>query len=247
MSNDNRHDNPPTAPASEKQRLDEAYVVQPQKYTLPTDQLTERTKKTHQAYFEQVAERLNTTTFKLQGADREGANADSSTYRTLKRDEADGINRVFLHGLYFDNISDLRSQITSDMLCFNRLQRDWGTFDRWQEDFIATCKSSRNGWAVTAYCYLINRYINIVVDEESSGVPFGCIPLIVMDMHEHAYFHDYLMDKQLYVNAMMLELDWQTINARFEKAERVGDILQPRTHRSAAGASPQGGFRGGVL
>jgi superoxide dismutase, Fe-Mn family len=221
---------------NKKTKLQEAYVGVPQQYSLPTEQLTQRTKKTHQAIYERAVEQMNSISFKLEGADRHDANPTNSVYRSLKRDESAAINRSFLHALYFDNISDLRSQITTDMISFHRLSRDWGSFDRWQEDFIATCLSSRNGWGVTAFCYLLNRYINIVVDEESDGVPFGCIPVIVMDMHEHAYFHDYLGDSRLYVNAMMLEFDWEVINARIERTERVSGIMQPKVEPTSLAA-----------
>lgn len=210
-------------------RLNEAYVGTPQSYALPTEQLTQRTKKTHQAIYEQAVETMNSVSFRLEGADRHDANSANSVFRSLKRDESSAINSAFLHSLYFDNISDERSQITTDMISYTKLARDWGTFDSWQEDFVATCMSSRNGWGVTVYNSLLGRYINVVVDEDSNGVPFGSIPVIVMDMHEHAFFHDYLGNKQLYVNAMMLEFDWEVINARFERAERVGNILQPKT------------------
>ena len=216
-----------------KKIIQEAYVGVAQSYALPTEQLTQRTKKTHQAIYERAVEQMNSVSFKLEGADRHDANASNSVYRSLKRDEASAINRAFLHALYFDNISDLRSQITTDMIAYHRLSRDWGSFDRWQEDFIATCLSSRNGWGVTAYCYLLNRYINIVVDEESNGIPFGSMPVIVMDMHEHAYFHDYLGDARLYVNAMMLEFDWEVISARIERTERVAGVMQPKVEPSS--------------
>lgn len=217
--------------------LNEAYVGQAQQYFLPTERLTDRTKTTHQAIYEASVERMNTIAFKLEGADREAANSEDSVYRDLKRNEAAAINRSFLHALYFDNISDTRSRISPAMTSFNRLQRDWGSFDRWQMDFIATCVSSRNGWGVTAYNYFLNRYMNVVIDDDADGVPFGCIPIIVMDMHEHAYFHTYLGDKELYVAAMMKELDWEIINARMERADRVANILQPKVSPHAAATS----------
>jgi Fe-Mn family superoxide dismutase len=222
-----------------KGRVTEAYIGVAQQYALPTEQLTQRTKQTHQAIYERAIEAMNTTSFRLEGVDRSDANQEGSQYRSLKVDEAAGINRAFLHALYFDNISDLRSQITTDMLSYSRLSRDWGSFDRWQEDFIAACLSSRNGWAVTAFCYLLNRYINIVVDGEANNVPFGCVPVVVLDMHEHAYFHDYLGDARLYTAAMMREFDWEVINARMERTERISQILQPRSPiASATGDTP---------
>lgn len=213
---------------SDEKLLKESYIAKPQKYTLPTDQLTDRTKKTHQAIYESAVENMNNISFKLEGAERAASNSKSSLYRHLKVDESSAINDSFLHALYFDNISDLKSQITTNMLCYSKLSKDFGSFDRWQEDFIATCMASRNGWGVTVFNYFINRYINVVVDEEAVNVPFGSIPVIVMDMHEHAYVHDYLGDKKTYIAAMMLEFDWDVINSRFERAEKVSIVLQPR-------------------
>jgi len=215
----------------QKKPLNEGYIGIADDIKLPTDMFSERTKKTHKAIYERSIDFMNTVSFKLEGADRSDSNSENSVFRDLKKSESSLINSSFLHALFFHNISDQNSSITTSMLAFRRLNETWGTFDRWQEDFIATCSASRNGWAVTAYCYLINRYINIVVDDDANGVPFGCIPLIVMDMHEHAYFHDYLADKQLYIKAMMLEFDWEIINQRFEKANRVADILQPKSAR----------------
>lgn len=216
------------ASSAGRKSLNEAYVGTPQNYALPTEQLTQRTKKTHQAIYEQSVETMNSISLRLEGADRHDANSRSSVYRTLKRDESSAINAAFLHALFFDNISDVRSQITTDMVSYVKLARDWGTFDRWQEDFRAACLSSRNGWCVTVYNTFLNRYLNVVVDEEADGVPFGCVPIIVMDMHEHAFFHDYLANKELYVTAMMLEFDWEVINARFERAERIANIVNPK-------------------
>jgi Fe-Mn family superoxide dismutase len=210
-----------------KKQLNEAYIGIAQPYSLPTDLLTQRTKTTHQSIYERAVETMNTVSFKLEGADRFDSNADNSMFRSLKRDEASALNRAFLHALYFDNISDMQSELTRNSLAYTLLERDYGTFDRWQQDFIAACLAAKNGWAVTCYNYFVNRFINVVVDEDSDGVPFGCIPVIVMDMHEHAYFHDYLGDKLLYVGNMLKELDWIVVNERFEKAHRISKILQP--------------------
>ena len=88
-----------------------------------------------------------------------------------------------------------------DSLAFMRLERDFGTFDEWQKDFIACCMSSRNGWAITVYNAFLNRYVNIVVDLHSLNVPINCYTIIVMDMWEHSYYRDYLNDKKTYIYA----------------------------------------------
>ena len=81
--------------------------------------------------------------------------------------------------------------------------------------------SSRNGWVVTCYNTFLKRYINVVVDLHSSNVPFGCHPVIVVDCWEHTYYRDFLKDRKSYVFAMMKEFNWDKIEERFEKTERI--------------------------
>jgi Fe-Mn family superoxide dismutase len=108
-----------------------------------------------------------------------------------------------------------------DSLAYMRLERDFGSFDAWQRDFIACALSARNGWAVTVYNVFLKRYMNVVVDLHSIGIPFSSIPIIVIDCWEHTYYRDYLKDRRSYVFAMMKELKWDTIEERVRKAERM--------------------------
>ena len=82
-------------------------------------------------------ESLNQISAKLDAADRANVDPNSSEFRSLKVDESYNINAAFLHGMFFENISDLQSQLQMDTLAFMRLERDFGSFDAWQKDFIA--------------------------------------------------------------------------------------------------------------
>lgn len=207
-------------------KLNEAYVTKAKKYDLPTDLLSEKTKSAHQELLAGYVTALNDTSAKLDSADRELANPNNSEFRDLKLNEVHNINAAFLHALYFENIADQRSVITMDSLVFMRLERDFGSFDDWQKDFIACALSSRNGWAVTVYNTFLNRYINVVVDLHSLNIPFASYPVIVLDCWEHSYYRDYLNDRKSYVYAMMKELKWKTINKRFENAEKIYKVLK---------------------
>ena len=141
-------------------------------------------------------------------------------------DETYNFNAVKLHELYFSNISDVDSEIRVDSIPYMKLSRDWGTFEAWQEDFMAACMASRNGWALTVYEPYRSVFMNITVDSHDKDIPLGCVPVIVMDMWEHAYFKDYGIDKKAYLFAMMKELNWDVIEARMSICERSNlDIL----------------------
>ena len=139
--------------------------------------------------------------------------------------EAYNLNASFLHGMFFENISDLQSQLQMDTLAYMRLERDFGSFDAWQKDFIACAMSSRNGWVLTVYNMHLNRYINVVVDLHSQNVPIASYPVVVLDCWEHSYYRDYLRDRKTYVHAMMKELDWEIIEARFKKADKIAKVM----------------------
>lgn len=205
----------------EKKLVTEAYVVSAQKFDLATEKLSEENKAAHQELMEGYAKALNEVSAALDTADRDSANPNNSAFRSLKFDETHNLNAVFLHGLFFENISDLRSTLSMDSLAYMRLERDFGSFDAWQRDFIACALSSRNGWAVTVYSVFLKRYMNVVVDLHSGGIPFSSIPVIVLDCWEHSYYRDYMKDRRAYTFAMMKELKWSTIEERIRKVERM--------------------------
>jgi Fe-Mn family superoxide dismutase len=210
----------------EEKNLNEAYVVTARKYDLSTEKLSEENKQAHEDLMDGYAKSLNEISAKLETVDRDNIGPNSSTFRSLKLDEAYNLNAVFLHGMFFENISDVRSQISMDSLSYMRFERDWGSFEAWQRDFIACAMSARNGWVVTVYNFMLRRYINVVVDLHSTGVPFSSIPVVVLDCWEHSYYRDYLKDRKSYVFSMMKELRWEKIEERIRKVERMAEALK---------------------
>lgn len=205
--------------------ISEAYVTQAGKFDLKTELLSQKTKKAHQELLEGYVKELNTISSKLDGVDKSAANLNNSQFRSLKIDETYNLNAAFLHGLYFQNISDLSSQVTVDSLTYMKLSRDFGTFDRWQEDFIACGLSARNGWVVTMYSTQLRRYINTVIDLHSQNVMIGMQPIIVVDCWEHSYYRDYLKDRKTYLYGMMKELNWSVIEERVKVSEKIHKAL----------------------
>jgi Fe-Mn family superoxide dismutase len=215
----------PSREEKAERKLNEAYVTQAKKFDLKTELLSNKNKRAHLELMERYIETLNQVSAQLDAVDRGDINANSSEFRSLKQDETYNLNAAFLHGMYFENISDLQSQLTMDTLTFMRIERDFGSFDDWQKDFIACAMSCRNGWALTVYNSHLNRFINVAVDLHSHNVPVSSFPVIVLDMWEHSYYRDYLRDKRTYIHAMMKELDWQVIEERVKKADKIAKVM----------------------
>ena len=63
--------------------------------------------------------------------------------------------------------------------------------------------------------------MNFVIDSHNINVPMGVVPVIVMDVWQHAYYKDYLKDVEQYTINMMKELNWKVIEKRFDRADRM--------------------------
>jgi len=208
------------------ERLDEAYVAEPKVFKQVSEFSTQKTKDAHESLYKGYVETLNRISAEMDTADRNAADSKHSQYRSLKLDEVYNLNATWLHELYFANAFDPHSEITMDSLSYMRLERDWGTFEDWQRDFMACALSAGSGWAVCGYHTFLQRYVNTVVSHHSGDVMLGLYPVIVVDMWEHAYFRDYLTDKKSHLIARMREFNWSVIEDRFKKAESMAQVLK---------------------
>lgn len=206
--------------------LNESIVAQPKQFRLKTDLLSDANKENHIELYDQYVKDFNRISIELDSVDRRNSSSNGSLYRSLKIDETYNLNAIYLHELYFNNISDLHSNIPMDSLAYMRLSRDFGTFDAWQKDFIACCMASRCGWAITYYNMFTQTYMNCPIDLHSINVPVGAYPVIVMDVWQHAYYRDYLKDVKSYVFGMMKQLSWGTIEKRIEKSEELSKVIK---------------------
>ena len=206
--------------------MSEAIIDQPKKFKLSTELLSNANKENHIELYDQYIKDFDSISILLDTAIRESSNSNGSEFRSLKIDETYNLNASYLHELYFNNISDLHSNIAMDSLVYMRLARDFGTFDAWQQDFISCCLASRCGWAVTYFNTYTQTYMNCVIDLHSINVPIGAYPVIVMDVWQHAYYRDYLKDVKSYVFGMMKQLNWGVINDRVVKAEEISKVIK---------------------
>jgi len=210
----------------DKENLKESLVIQAKPFSVPTESLSGENIRNHYALYEQYIVDFNKVSAQLDTADRQDASSNHSALRCLKIDEVYNLNAAYLHELYFANIGDLQSEITMDSLSFMRLERDFGGFDAWQMDFIACAQASRCGWVVTGYNVYTQTYMNYVIDLHSVQVPIGVIPVIVVDVWQHAYYKDYLRDVKAYTVNMMKELNWNVIDTRFDRTEKAAQALR---------------------
>lgn len=126
-------------------------------------------------------------------------------------------NSVVLHELYFDTMTSKKSDPDKDT--HSTLKKRFGSVDRWMEDF-QTAALSCQGWAVLAHHPVNGRLYNIVTNSHEDGPIWFGVPLIVLDMYEHAYYLDFQSRKGDYVKGFVEHIDWIEIEQRLNACGR---------------------------
>ncbi|RPH94866.1 MAG: superoxide dismutase [Calditrichaeota bacterium] len=159
---------------------------------------------------------LNTIEKALETADRSKANGNYSEIGELKRRLTWNHSGALLHDLYWQVLGgDGDPKKGAQVL--QAIEKEWGSFDAWKEDFKATTISAKlSGWGLLVFDALYSRrLLNVLVDEHQYGAIWGGIPLIACDVFEHAYYHKDGPGRVDYINNFVNNLHWGRINDRF--------------------------------
>ncbi|MBI5810468.1 MAG: superoxide dismutase [Deltaproteobacteria bacterium] len=165
--------------------------------------------------------KLNEIEERLKIVDITKANQVFSDFRALKADETFALNGVVLHELYFGNLGGKGTKPSSKLS--NQIARDFGSLDRWSDNFKA-CGMAARGWVILAVSVYDGRLHNYCLDTHNFNFPASIVPVLVMDVYEHAYVIDFGVKRPPYIEAVMKNINW---NVAGERCERVDmDELQ---------------------
>ena len=159
--------------------------------------------------------RLNATAEELAALDPHTTPAH--VINRLKQEEMAALNSTLLHELYFASLGGDGRAVPEAMA--SAITRDFGAVDRWRHEFIALANALAvgSGWALLTWVPRDGRLINQSVSDASPGVAGG-IPILALDMHEHAYHLDFGANPAAYVAAFMRNIDWSAVRGRYEDA-----------------------------
>jgi superoxide dismutase, Fe-Mn family len=169
--------------------------------------------------------RLNAITEQLESMDL--AKAPGYVVNGLKREELIALNSMLLHELYFASLGgDGRPAPMAEALA-----RDFGSVNRWRDDFSAmgNALAGGSGWVLLTWLPREGRLMNQYASDHSQCMAGG-IPILALDMYEHAYHIDFGANARAYVDAFLRNVDWAGVQARYEDASRAAPprpLVQP--------------------
>jgi len=139
-------------------------------------------------------------------------------YAELKRRFGWEFDGMRLHEYYFENLSKTARPLRDGARLQKKLQQDFGGIETWEKDLRSVAALRGIGWGILTYDRRGDRLFNTWVEEHHSGHLAGCVPILVMDVFEHAFMLDYGTKRAGYIDAFFKRVDWAMLERRFEEA-----------------------------
>lgn len=162
--------------------------------------------------------RLNAISEEIERLDL--GNAPNPSLARLKRDEIAALNSTLLHELYFASLGG-DGRVVPDVIA-SAIGKDFGSADRWRQEFvgIASGLAGGSGWVLLTYVPRDGRLINQIAAEHSQSIAGG-VPILALDMYEHAFHLEFGANAGAYIAAFMRNIDWSAVEKRYEDAIKV--------------------------
>ncbi|MCC7492485.1 MAG: superoxide dismutase [Fimbriimonadaceae bacterium] len=143
------------------------------------------------------------------------ASANYSQYTELKRRETFNASGMYLHDIYWQNLTPGGAALSQGGDLYKKIVVDFGSFDAWRADFIGTGLTPNTGWAILALSPYDKKLHNYACSFHELGGVWGAVPLVAMDVWEHAYYYDYGPDRPSYIESFLRLLNWPAADAAF--------------------------------
>ncbi len=145
-------------------------------------------------------------------------NFGTPEYAELNRRFGWEFNGMRLHELYFGNLKKTFRAIDAGSPLCAAIVKEFSSYEMWEKDFRSMGVMRGIGWVILYYDAVAERLFNVWVNEHDVGHFAGAVPLLVMDVFEHAYIRDYGIARKEYIEKFMASIDWAAVEERFSHA-----------------------------
>ena len=157
----------------------------------------------------------------------EARDSDNRAYvNKLEKDLAFNLGGHVNHSIFWTNMSpNGGDKPTGDLAA--AIDDHFGSFDKFTAHFTAVAMGVQgSGWAVLAWDSIGENLIIVQFFDQQGNLPAGIVPLLMLDVWEHAYYLDYKNVRADYVKAFWNIANWGNVQARFDAArEKTNGLL----------------------
>jgi Fe-Mn family superoxide dismutase len=146
------------------------------------------------------------------------ANSNFGALPKLEKDLAFNLAGHVNHSVFWQNLTPDSPLAPSGALA-DQIAADLGSFEAFKAQFSAAATSIQgSGWATLGWEPLGGRLLVNQFYDHQANLSAGLVPLLVLDMWEHAFYLDYQNVKADYVAAFWNIVNWDDVAARLDRA-----------------------------
>jgi Fe-Mn family superoxide dismutase len=146
------------------------------------------------------------------------ANNNFGTLPKLQKDFAFNLGGHVNHSIFWQNLSPEGGEVSGNLSA--AIDEFFGSFDGFKNHFSAAAVGIQgSGWAYLAWDALGNRLVIGQLYDQQGNIAMGNIPLLMLDMWEHAFYLDYQNVKADYVKAFWNIVNWADVAKRFDSVK----------------------------
>lgn len=168
----------------------------------------------HQKLYQGYVKKRNEIAHSLQTVDRkDSAGVTYSPFRSLKVAETFALNGSILHELYFEALA---TGTKPGKKTLQLIKENFGSLEAFKKDLLETAGCSR-GWAIMCFNIDDGKVYNYLLDAHNETVPMLALPLLIVDVYEHAYLIDFGINRAQYLDTLWKNINWDVVEKRIEK------------------------------
>lgn len=169
----------------------------------------------HQNNYGGAVKRLNA--IRTQLATLQFATAPGFQLNGLKREELIATNSMLLHELHFSCLGGSGQDMAPAMAL--ALGANFGSVERWRDEFVAMGKAlaGGSGWVLLCFQPRDGSLVNQWAADHTHAIAGG-VPILALDMYEHAYHMDFGAQAGAWVDAFMQNIRWESVYGHYQLA-----------------------------
>lgn len=149
------------------------------------------------------------------------SNADYGALNQLQKDLAFNLSGHILHSMFWQNMSP-KGGGDPDGPLGEAIRAGFGNVDALREQFEQAATGIQgSGWAALCFEPLSESLIVEQIHDHQGNLGNATIPLLVLDMWEHAYYLQYRNDKKRWARSFWDLVDWSDVSGRLAAVESV--------------------------
>ncbi len=150
---------------------------------------------------------------------------DFGTIGKLEKDLAFNLGGHVNHSVFWKNMSP-EGGGRPDGQVGAAINEYFGSFEGFSKQFEATATSIQgSGWAMLVWDVLGQRANIMQLFDQQGNLPAGQVPLLQLDMWEHAFYLQYKNVKADYVSAWWNVVNWSDVSARLDRAKGTSHLI----------------------